>query len=166
MKIRFRFLSVVLSFFVGLGLIGLSRGSDGAIDFEATRLDGEPYLAAKELQGRVVLLDFWATWCGPCVKSIPTLNQLREEFRKSGFEVLGLASYSGTREDVRNFLEKRDARYPIVMADADIVERFSVIGYPTYFLLDRQGRITETYVGEIESQLEGVKARIRSLITE
>ncbi len=135
-----------------------------ALDFEAIDLNGEPYFASEKLRGQVVLLDFWASWCGPCVKAIPRLNQLREEFKARGFEVVGLASYSGTLEDVRRFLEKRDARYPIVLADDDILEQFSVVGYPTYFLVDRQGQIVQTYVGEIESQLDRVRASIRDLL--
>ncbi len=144
----------------------LGSSSGGAIDFQVLNLAGEPYLAAEELEGRVVLLDFWATWCGPCIKAIPTLNQLREEFHDRGFEIVGMTSYSGTAGDIRQFLERRETKYPIVIADSDLIERFSVVGYPTYFLVDRKGQITEIYVGEIESQLNEVRARIRDLLAD
>ena len=80
---------------------------------------------------------------------------------EAGFEVVGIASYSGTRDDVRQFVARHKPLYPIVMGDEDLVERFGVIGYPTYFLIDRQGKIVETYVGEIESVLEEVISKIR-----
>ena len=131
-------------------------------DFGALGLDGKTFDATR-LEGRVVLLDFWATWCGPCIKAIPTLNQLREEFSEVGFDVVGIAAYSGTRDDVQQFVSKHKPLYPIVMGDEDLVERFGVIGYPTYFLIDRQGKVAETYVGEIESVLEKVTAKIREL---
>lgn len=141
-------------------------GSGRAIDFEAVTLAGQPYPAAQELEGRVILLDFWATWCGPCIKAMPALNELREEFHDRGFEIVGMTSYSGTAEDIRRFLERREPKYPIVMADSDLIERFSVVGYPTYFLVDRKGQIAEIYVGEIESQLNDVRARIRDLLAD
>lgn len=80
-----------------------------------------------------------------------------------GFKVVGIAAYSGTRDDVQQFVSKHKPLYPIVMADEDLVERFGVIGYPTYFLIDRQGEVKETYVGEIESVLQEVTSKIREL---
>ncbi len=158
--------SIVALFVVMLSCVSFAPGTDSVLDFRAEDLEGRPYLAHEELRGRVVLLDFWATWCGPCIKAIPTLNRLREEFHDSGFEVVGMTSYSGTAADIRQFLERREAKYPIVLADSDLIERFSVVGYPTYFLVDRKGRIAEIYVGEIESQLNEVRARIRDLLAD
>ena len=131
-------------------------------NFEALDLEGKTF-DGNRLEGQVVLLDFWATWCGPCIQAISTLNQLQEEFSEVGLEVVGIAAYSGTRDDVQQFVARHQPHYAIVMGDEDLVERFGVIGYPTYFLIDRQGRIAETYVGEIESILEEVVSKIREL---
>ncbi|MFQ5738732.1 MAG: TlpA disulfide reductase family protein [Acidobacteriota bacterium] len=145
-------------------IVAVARAEEphNAFDFEAVGLEGRTF-SGLSLRGRVVLLDFWATWCGPCVKAIPTLNQLRNEFKSRGFEVVGVASYSGTVEDVREFVARLEPHYPIVVGDEDLVERFQVIGYPTYFLVNRGGKIVDTFVGEIESVREEVTAKIRQL---
>ncbi len=158
--------SIVALFVVMLSCVSFAPGTDSVLDFRAEDLEGRPYLAHEELRGRVVLLDFWATWCGPCIKAFPKLNELRAEFGERGFEVLGVASYSGTREDVNRFLERQSVDYPMVMGSEDVIERFGVVGYPTYFLVDRKGRVKAIYVGGLERELNEIRSRIRNLLEE
>jgi len=129
------------------------------IDFRATTLTGTPFHGS-ELAGKIVLLDFWAVWCPPCLKAIPTLSRLQRDLESSGFQVLGVASYSGSPEDVAAFVKEHDVHYPMVVGDDDLVERFDVIGYPTYFLIDTEGRIAKKYVGELDDLYDIVAADV------
>ena len=133
------------------------KGEQQAIDFEAVDLEGRA-VNGLDLKEKIVLMDFWAVWCVPCLDAIPELNQLMSEFDGEEFQIVGIASYSGTGDDVKQFLEDHPADYTMVVGDEDLVHRYGVIGYPTYFLIDPDGNIQEKYVGA----LPGLMERIRS----
>lgn len=134
-----------------------------AIDFAATDLDGSPFSGAS-LRGKVVLLDFWAVWCAPCITAIPKLNHLQAEFADYDFEVVGLAVHSGTVEDVRQFAAEHGMRYRVVVGDEELPYRYGVIGYPSYFLIDRQGNQVRKLVGALPDLEEKVIAEIKALV--
>jgi len=123
-----------------------------APDFDLASVD-EGTVRLSELKGKVVLLDFWATWCGPCVAGIPHLNELYAENKGEGFEIIGISVDRGGRgksamETVRAFLQKTAMDYPLAMADARTVSAYGGIRtIPTAFLIDREGRLRKRYVG-------------------
>ena len=119
-----------------------------AIDFHATRLDGTLFNGAT-LEGQVVLLDFWAVWCRPCIEAFPTLNHLAEELADHDVALIGVAVHSGSPEEVADFLEEHDIRYLVVVADEDLVYRLDVSGYPTYLLVGPEGAVYKRYVGAL-----------------
>ncbi|MCH8992425.1 MAG: TlpA family protein disulfide reductase [Acidobacteria bacterium] len=84
-----------------------------AIDFHATRLDGTLFNGAT-LEGQVVLLDFWAVWCRPCIEAFPTLNHLAEELADHDVALIGVAVHSGSPEEVADFLEEHDIQFPLL----------------------------------------------------
>src|SRR4029079_4187876 len=99
------------------------------------------------LKGKVVLLDFWATWCGPCRKEMPTMEKIHQELKGQGLVVLGL-DVGEDRETVEKFLRTEKVSYPIVLTKgSDVDLSFEVSAYPTYVLIDREGKIAAVQVG-------------------
>ena len=134
-----------------------------AIDFEAIRLDGTP-LNGLDLKGRVVLLDFWAVWCRPCIEAFPKLNSLASEFAGRNVEIIGVTVHSGSREEVADFLAGHDVQYTVVVADDELPYRFDVIGFPTYLLVGPDGTIHKRYVGEVPELTDRVKRDVANLL--
>lgn len=124
-----------------------------------TLVDGTQ-LRAEELAGKVVLVDFWATWCPPCREMIPILVELQTAYRERGFVVVGLSADQGDTNVVRSFMQKEGINYPVAMADATTAQAFGDIKYlPTSFLIDRAGRMVSRHVGcttkaELEAEIK------------
>ncbi|MFN8178179.1 MAG: TlpA disulfide reductase family protein [bacterium] len=123
-----------------------------APEFALSRVAGGT-LHLSDLKGKVVLLDFWATWCGPCRMGIPHLNELYRENKKSGLEIVGISVDRGQGnqsglETVRDFTTKMPIDYTLVMADGQTVYAYGGIrSIPTAFLIDRSGHVRKQYVG-------------------
>jgi thiol-disulfide isomerase/thioredoxin len=145
-----------------IGLPNVQTATKPAIDFVATDLNGKPFYG-RSLEGKIVLLDFWAVWCPPCLKAIPVLGKLHRDLGGEDFQVLGIAVYSGTREDVSGLVREHHIEYPMVVGDDDIVEDFGVIGYPTYFVIDPEGAVYKKYVGELEDLYDRVARDVATL---
>lgn len=104
------------------------------------------------LRGKVVLVDFWATWCPPCKWEIPEIARLRERYRDLGFEVLGVSL--DTRPDaVDRFLGKTPVPYPVVLGTRDVKRNYRVMALPTKILLDRSGAVVERREGYVEGEV-------------
>ncbi|MEE9190679.1 MAG: TlpA disulfide reductase family protein [Candidatus Neomarinimicrobiota bacterium] len=128
-----------------------------SVDLEGTDFEG----SMKE--GQIILVDFWAVWCGPCVKAFPVLNKLEKDFKKQNFQVISVATYSGTVEDIRETVNKFDLNYTILVGDANLIEKFGVIGLPTYFLFDKNGLLYKKYVGEVDNFYDKISDDITAL---
>jgi len=120
-------------------------------------------VSSDEFAGQVTLIDFWATWCGPCVKMAPHLVDLQEEFEERGFTVIGMSLDQGGAPVVRRFNEQYGVNYPSLLASARIAEAFGgVRAIPTSFLIDRDGRIVSRHVGYVP--LARLRAEIEPLL--
>jgi len=103
----------------------------------------------REHSGQVVLINLWATWCGPCRQETPGLALLYREMEPKGLEVVGLSLDVGGREKVRAFVQKFDVPYPIAFPEPTSQLADTVEGVPTTILIDRQGRVAKMYVGAV-----------------
>jgi thiol-disulfide isomerase/thioredoxin len=103
---------------------------------------------AGDFKGKVVIVDFWATWCPPCRKEIPDYVALQEKYRARGLVILGFSVDELPPEEVKAFGEQFKVNYPLVMADGYTVEAFGGIeGLPTAFVIDRAGKIRHVKLG-------------------
>lgn len=129
---------------------GIARQNLLAPDFVLPQLDGTP-LRLSAYRGKVVLLDFWATWCDPCREETPHFVELQRAYADRGLEIIGI-SMDDTAEPVRDFYQQFHVNYPVVMGDAKTGEAYGgVLGLPIAFLLDRDGRIVVKHIGPTEA---------------
>lgn len=142
----------------------LPPGDTGNVfdNFTVTTLEGKPFDAG-QLKGRIVLIDFWAVWCAPCIAAFPKLDRLHRDLAEEDFQVIGVAVYSGSREDVKEFLEDHSVTYPMVMGNEDLVEEFGVIGFPSYFLVGPDGTVVRHYVGSVPDLYQQVATDFKLL---
>jgi thiol-disulfide isomerase/thioredoxin len=114
--------------------------------FSVKDLNAKPYSLA-DLKGKPVLLDFWATWCGPCRKSAPVLEKLQKEYQEQGLVILGVDA-GEDRKTVDEFLKKFPSSYPTVMGgDFEILGDYQVSSYPTFVLIGRDGKVAAHQIG-------------------
>jgi thiol-disulfide isomerase/thioredoxin len=127
-------------------VIRFIRDPDPAPEFKLTGLDGKTVSLAGA-RGKVVLLNFWATWCGPCRTEVPDLVELQTKY-KDRLQVIGLVIDDTDEEAIRNFAKKFSINYPIALATSDMSFRFGgVPALPTSFIIDPQGRVVQKHIG-------------------
>jgi len=118
-----------------------------APEFALPNLKGET-VRLSDFRGQVVIVDFWATWCGPCRMEIPHLKELVRKYGDKGFNVIGVSMDDAGAEVVRPFVRQLEISYPVLIGDAYTARRYGgVNALPTTFLIDRQGRVVKKYIG-------------------
>src|SRR4029077_21074 len=151
--------------FAGLGLAGCGRHSGsparaaeatvhpGEIgsslpDFSVNDLQGQP-ISSADLRGKVVLIDFWATWCQPCKREMPGYQKLLDRYGPQGFAVIGFKfDTMMDSEDPTQFAKKLGIHYPLAVASDDLKDKFGgILGLPTTMLFDRQGILRQKVIG-------------------
>src|SRR5215469_18039454 len=141
--------------------IRLVRNPDPAPAFQLDMLDGKP-LRVADYKGKVILLNFWATWCGPCRAEIPDLVGLQNKY-KDQLQIIGLVVDDDDREAIRKFVEKFRINYPVAIATDELRNDYGGIpALPTSFVLDAEGRVVQRHEGLRDPVL--YEAEIRSLL--
>ena len=132
----------------------LSKGSLFP-DFKAKTLKGEEIDTSK-FRGKVLLVNFWATWCPPCRNEMPLFQKVYREYRDKGFEIVGVSTDS-SMDAVKEFVREYGITFPIVLDEKDLSSKLRIAGLPTSFLIDRDGKVLRVRLGEyreIESDLK------------
>ncbi len=128
-------------------------------DFTVHDLDGQA-ISSASLRGKVALINFWATWCGPCRAEVPDLVALQAKYRDR-LQVIGVSEDESGAEVVRSFAAAHQVNYPIVMLTAELEQIFpGVHALPTTFLLDREGRLVQKHVGMLTAATTEAETRV------
>jgi cytochrome c biogenesis protein CcmG, thiol:disulfide interchange protein DsbE len=143
----------------GACLAGGGAGGTAA-DFTRNDLSGNPVHLA-DYRGKIVLLNFWATWCGPCLEEIPSFSRWQKLYGPAGLQVIGV-SMDDDEKPVQHFLQKTPLGYPVVLGDTALAKLYGgVFGLPLTFLIDAHGKIVARYLGGTD--VKAVEAKIRHL---
>jgi len=163
-------LAVTLALAGGCG----KRGSEGtaarggtvgteAPEFALPDLDGK-VVKSSDLRGKVVILDFWATWCPPCRQEVPHFVALQSKYRDQGLEIVGLSLDKGGANDVKPFVEEYNVNYMMLIANDQTASDFGgITGIPTTFVLDKHGKIVKRFLGYTDPEV--FEETIRPLLT-
>lgn len=124
-------------------------------DFTFKTLDGRE-LRLSELHGKVVLVNFWATWCPPCKEEMPIFEREYKRCKDKGFEILAV-NMDSSESNLQKFLKENNYSFPIVRPSEDLQKELKLMGFPTSYLLDREGKIYRIRLGvyrELEEDLK------------
>jgi peroxiredoxin len=166
MNARLRSLAAIALLSAALATpIGALQPGDRAPDFSAPGISGGSVSLAA-YKGKVVYLDFWASWCGPCAQSLPALDQLRKEFKPEDFQVVAV-NVDRQPSLAKAFLKKRPVGYPSALDPAGgLPAKFGVDSMPTSFLIDRSGVVRHVQRGFRPSDVEPLREKIQKLVAD
>jgi peroxiredoxin len=120
--------------------------SSRAPAWELKDLDGKS-VSSSDFKGKVVILNFWATWCPPCKEEIPGFVELQKKYGGQGLAVVGVSLDEHRLSKVRRFIEETEINYQIVLGNVMMMQNFGGSGLPTTFVIDRSGKIVAKHVG-------------------
>lgn len=134
-----------------------------AADFSLKDISGRT-VSLSAMRGKVVILNFWATWCPPCVAEMPSLNKLYGHMKSRGLEVVAV-SIDRSADDVKEFIGKKGFTFTVLVDDGrSIARRYKVFSTPTTFLIDKNGNIVERFFGDYDWQDGEIRAKIEKLL--
>lgn len=124
-----------------------------APDFTYPTLDGEVFTLSEQ-KGKVIVLNLWATWCGPCIKEIPDFIDLQNEFKDKGVEFVGIAVDDKGWDAVRPFVDKHEINYQILLdKESSIFESYPLQGLPNTYIINRQGEVAHIIISMTSKEL-------------
>jgi thiol-disulfide isomerase/thioredoxin len=132
---------------------------------KVTTTSGQPVTMAN-YKGYVVIVDFFATWCGPCKEAIPHLNSLNKKYANQGLQLLGLSVDDGGEKLVRDFSAARQLSYPVAIADDDLQTEYGLRSVPTLFVINKKGVVAEKYQGFSAETAKAIEVLVKKLLAE
>lgn len=150
----------VLALAFWVGSVGLALAAVKVPDFALPAVQDQQVVDITKLRGKAVLINFWATWCGPCVQEIPSLISLQKEFGPQGLAVIGVSMDQGGVGPVQKIIDKTGINYPVIMGNSQISRDFGgIFGIPASFLVDQSGTVRKRFDGwtSHETFVEDVK---------
>ncbi len=132
---------------------GQSNGKE-APDFVLKDLDGKQ-VRLSDFRGKAVLLNFWATWCGPCKVEMPWFVDFQKEYGPQGLQIVGVALDDSGRDEIQKFAKDMGVNYTVLQGQDDVGDAYGAVGLPTTFYIDRNGKIVDSASGLVSrSEIE------------
>lgn len=157
---------LTLGTFIAPTAMALEQGEQ-APDFTLSDIQaGKPAISLTSLRGKTVYVDFWASWCTPCLRSMPLINELYAKYRERGFEVVAI-NVDDPVDDGRDFLLDTPLDY-LIAADTEssVLEQYGVIGMPTSYLIDPQGVVRLVHMGFKDKDIEIIEKELTKVLDE
>ncbi len=131
-------------------------------------LDGDP-VKQKGLKGEVYIVDFWATWCGPCIVEVPNFNALQAKYGDKGLQILGVTLASGEAKEVKPYISRYKMKYSILMIqdedNSPVARDLNIMGFPTTFVVTKDWKIYKRYNGVFAKKAAALEADIQNLLS-
>ncbi|MCX2983264.1 TlpA family protein disulfide reductase [Halieaceae bacterium IMCC14734] len=164
--IRYILASLLLTLPLSVQALNVAVGDKApAVELPNLPADGAT-TSLSSLRGKVVYLDFWASWCGPCRLSLPMMNTVRNELKDRGFEVLAI-NVDAFEEDALEFLKELPVDYPVLSdVDSTSPSTYGVLGMPTAFLIDRDGVIVAIHEGFRRGDAEKIRDQVEAMLDQ
>jgi len=153
-----------------------AQSADGAADSSASKETLKPMVDLKlqdlkgksfdsgSLKGSILVVDFWATWCGPCMTEVPQFNELQRKYADKGVKVVGVAMASGPVDEVKPFRDRFNMKYSVLVGDDDQQYDLNIVGYPTTYLVTKDWKVYDVYIGAGPSKARKIEAGIKKLL--
>ena len=135
------------------------KAGDAAPEFALKDLDGKEVTLAS-LKGKVVLLDFWATWCGPCKAAMPTIQKLSEEYKAKDVVILGVNTWEQKKDGAKDYMASKKYTYGCLLNGDDLAKAYGISGIPTLVIIGKDGKVVEIEVGLSDATGDGLRKAI------
>lgn len=117
-------------------------------DFTIKNISSDSTIHFNDLKGKIVLINFWATWCPTCRLEIPAFSKLYEEYNPKGLEIIGVSVDQKSQNEILSFLKENNIKYPIMLYNKELNQNFGELtAVPTSFLINKSGKIYKKYIG-------------------
>jgi cytochrome c biogenesis protein CcmG, thiol:disulfide interchange protein DsbE len=165
-------LPLVVGAVAGCGGAAASGGETGnhsligqpAPQFSVTAANGKGQVALSKLNGKVAIVDFWATWCEPCKKSFPKYQELNVKYQASGLEIIGL-SQDDKDEGLKDFADTYGAKFPVAWdKEQQIAHKYQVPSMPSAFIVDKSGIVRFVHLGYHDGEEAEIEREVKSLL--
>ena len=157
--VLFALLSICLFLF-----ISPTFAEEPAPDFTLPTFPDDAKISLQDFKGRVVYLDFWATWCPPCRKSFPWMDEMHARYNDAGLTIIAV-SVDKKRELIEEFIKKMEPKFTIASdPGGDVARDYRLRGMPSSYLIDRNGQLVETHMGFRNKDKAKMEAAIQSLL--
>jgi len=167
MTLLYRLVVVIMAgiVLVPAGLYAAPRSGQAAPNFRVSTTSGQQ-VSLGNYRGRVLVLDFFATWCQPCRTSIPHLVGMNKKYGPQGLYVLGMSADEDGERAVKAFADKYRITYPIALAGESALADFGVRSVPVMFVIDKKGRVAEVFRGFTDDVARSAEQLIKKLLAE